>query len=88
MLNPSVVLEFVTAEPFRPFRMHWASGRDFEVGHPEMIRVGRSSVTVYSRPDGDPGFPERWQELSLMLLESIEPLERTRSAGTAGPSAE
>ncbi len=73
MLAPRVVLDFVTAEPFRPFLMYMASGRTFEVGHPEMIRVGRSSVTVYQKPEGESTSPERWQEVSLMLLESIEP---------------
>jgi hypothetical protein len=71
---PRVVLDFVTAEPFRPFRVYMASGRTFEVGHPEMVRVGRSSVTVYQEPEGESGVSERWQEVSLMLLESIEPL--------------
>ncbi len=75
MLAPRIVLDFVTAEPFRPFRMHKASGRAFEVGHPEMVRVGRSSVTVQKRPEGDSDLSERWQEVSLMLLEWIEPLE-------------
>lgn len=75
MLAPRIVLDFVTAEPFRPFRLHMASGRTFEVGHPEMVRVGRSSVTVHRRPEGTDEQAERWQEVSLMLLESIEPLE-------------
>ena len=75
MLAPRIVLDFVTAEPFRPFRMHVASGRIFEVGHPEMVRVGRSSVTVHLKPEGDQAAGERWQEVSLMLLESIEPVE-------------
>lgn len=75
MLAPRIVLDFVTAEPFRPFRMDMASGRAFEVGHPEMVRVGRSSVTVHKRPEGDSDHSERWQEVSLMLLEWVEPLE-------------
>ena len=77
MLAPRIVLDFVTAEPFRPFRMYMASGRTFDVGHPEMVRVGRSSVTVPMRPEGDATTAERWQEVSLMLLESIEPQEVT-----------
>lgn len=75
MLAPRIVLDFVTAEPFRPFRMDMASGRAFEVGHPEMVRVGRSSVTVQKRPEGDSDHSERWQKVSLMLLEWVEPLE-------------
>lgn len=72
MLAPRIVLDFVTAEPFRPFRMHIASGRTFDVGHPEMVKVGRSSVTVHMRPEGEPNAAEPWQEVSLRLLESIE----------------
>jgi hypothetical protein len=75
MLAPRIVLDFVTAGPFRPFRLHMASGRTFEVGHPEMVKVGRSSVTVQMRPEGESDPMERRQEVSLMLLESIEPLE-------------
>ncbi len=47
-----------------------------------MIRVGRSSVTVYSRPDSGPDQPDRWQEVSLMLLESVEPLEAKTGTGS------
>jgi hypothetical protein len=53
--------------------MDMASGRTFDVGHPEMVKVGRSSITVYMRPGGESAEAERWQEVSLMLLESIEP---------------
>jgi hypothetical protein len=75
MLEPRIVLDFVTAEPFRPFRLFMPSGRTFEVRHPEMVRVGRSLVTVHMKPEGESSTSERWQEVSLMLLESIEPLK-------------
>ena len=35
MLTPQTVLGFVKAEPFRSFRIHLASGRTFDVRHPE-----------------------------------------------------
>jgi hypothetical protein len=73
MLAPRVVLDFVTAEPFRPFRMHMASGRAVDIEHSEMVRVCRSSINVHMRPEGDSATAERWQEVSLMLPESIEP---------------
>ena len=81
MLSPRVMIDFVTAEPFRPFRMHMASGRTFEVRHPEMVKVGRSSVTVHAPPEGNDEHPERWQEVSLMLLESVDPLDAKSAAG-------
>jgi hypothetical protein len=40
--------EYVAAEPFRPFRIKMASGQVYEIRHPEMILVGRTSVRVYS----------------------------------------
>ena len=75
MLTPGTVLEFVTADPCRPFRMHMARGRTFDVGHPESVKVGRSSITVYAKSESVPARAERWQEVSMMLLESIEPME-------------
>jgi hypothetical protein len=59
-----------------------ASGRTFDIGHPEMIEVGRSSLTVYARPEGDGNLQERWQNVSLILLESLEPLETKPLTGT------
>ncbi len=41
--------DYVTAEPFRPFRIKMASGQSFDIRHPEMILVGRSSVRVSPR---------------------------------------
>ncbi len=74
MIHPRTMLEFVTAEPFLPFRIHMASGVVFDVRHSEMVRVGRSSVTVHKPPDGAEDQPPRWQEVSLMLMESLEPV--------------
>lgn len=74
MIPSSILFEMITAEPFQPFRIHMASGRTFEIRHPEMISVSKSNATVYlpSRADRDTDDP--LQKLSLMLMESIEPL--------------
>ena len=80
MMTPQSVLGYVKAEPFRPFRIHMASGRTFDIRHPEMLRVGRSSVNVYSFA-GEPADPyERMEMVSLLLIEAIEPLEAARPA--------
>jgi hypothetical protein len=65
------------AETFPPFRINRAGGRTFDVRHPEMVSLGRSSVHIYSFLDDDSQEPkEREQELSLLLIESVEALER------------
>jgi hypothetical protein len=75
MLTPQTVLGHVKAEPFRPFRLHLASGRTFEVRHPEMIKALKSSVLVFKPSHDESDFPDQWESISLMLTESISHLE-------------
>jgi hypothetical protein len=73
MLAPRIVLDFVTAESFRPFRIRMAHGPSFDVRYPETIRVGRTSVSVHGAIDTDQN--EKWHDASLLLMETIEPLD-------------
>ena len=75
---------FVDAEPFQPFRIHMASGRTFDVRHPEMIRIGRTSVTVFAFSQDDERFYERVEMLGLLLIESISVLDT--SVASSGSS--
>jgi hypothetical protein len=73
MMTSRKVVEYVTAEPFRPFRMRMASGQSFDIRHPEMILVGRSSVSVYTVAGEEEN--EKWHDVSLMLMKTIEPID-------------
>ena len=75
MMNPREVLGHIAAEPFRPFRIHTASGRDFEIRHPEVVQVGRTTLTIFAPIADIPDAEGTWIKLSLMLIESIGPLE-------------
>ena len=75
MMNYHKVGEYVTAQPFRPFRIKMVSGQSFDIRHPEMILVGVNSAKVYSTKPDDPDGPPFWIDASLMLIETIEPLE-------------
>ena len=79
MIPPREVMRHVLAEPFQPFQIHTASGRTFEVRHPEFVQRGRSTMKVYAPPETDPDGPERWEKLSYMLIESIAPLNASVS---------
>jgi hypothetical protein len=75
-MRPEDLLTWVRAVPFRPFRICLNSGRSYDIRHPEMVRVGRSSVNLYSYA-GEPADPyERMEMLGLVLIERIEPIER------------
>jgi hypothetical protein len=75
MMTFHKVGEYVSAEPFRPFRIKMASGQSFDVRHPEMILVGRTSVRVYAPATADSANGHHWHDVSLMLMETLEPLE-------------
>jgi len=75
MMTPASVFSYVKAAPFRPFRILMASGKTFDVRHPEMVRVGRTNLLVFSYVSDEPDVFDEWQSLSLMLMESISHLE-------------
>lgn len=73
------LLTWTRATPFVPFRIRLNSGRTFDIRHPEMLRVGRSALNIYTfgaQPE-DPF--ERMEMVSLVLVESVEPLEARHS---------
>jgi hypothetical protein len=54
-----------------------ASGQSFDIRHPEMILVGRNTVRIYIATGDDDN--ERWHDVSLMLMETIEPMDTALS---------
>ncbi len=71
---PTDVLAYTRAVPFRPFRLVLNSGKSYDVRHPEMVRVTVSSVLYFYATDPE-GPAERWETVSLPLLQSIEHIE-------------
>jgi hypothetical protein len=52
-----------------------ASGKTFDVRHPEMVRVGKINLLGFSFVSDEPEVIDEWQRLSLMFMESISHLE-------------
>lgn len=75
MMTPTDVLGYLKAVPFKPFRINMASGQTFEVRHPEMLRVGRSSLILFTLVSDQPEIHDRWETISLMLIEHISLLD-------------
>ncbi len=78
-MPPQEVLNYVRAEPFRPFRIRMTSGRTFEIRHPEMVRVGADSLILFTWVSNNPDIYDRWETVSLSLVESLTPLEAKAS---------
>jgi hypothetical protein len=69
------VLRWVKAVPFKPFRICMNSGRAYDIRHPEMLKVGRSAVHIYSYVGNPEGPHARMEMIGLVLIERIEPIE-------------
>lgn len=71
MMPHQAVLDYVKAEPFRPFRIRMTSGRTFDIRHPEMAKVTKHCVLVFKTDDAATEVPSEWEMVSLTLAESV-----------------
>ena len=68
------LLRYFDSEPFRPFRIKMTSGEMFEIRHPEMLFIGRTTARVFTwLSENDEEAKEHEREISILLIESIEP---------------
>jgi hypothetical protein len=74
-MTPQEILNYVQARPFRPFRIRMNSRRTYDVRHPEMVKVGRRDILIFTFVSETPEIYDRWDNVSLLLIESISPLE-------------
>ncbi len=73
MVPPQDILNYLRAVPFRPFRINMASGKSFEIRHPEMVRVCRWLLIVFSFVSYLTDIFDRWDRVWLLLIENITP---------------
>ena len=74
MRNHSI-LSHVQAVPFRPFRIVMNSGKSYDVCHRETIAIGRDVCIYYHRQQPDQPFFDRWESVSLLLVQDVEHLD-------------
>ncbi len=84
MLNPEQLRMLVRAQPFRPVRVVMNSGRKYEIRHPEWVKIGRSWINVYEADDTESGIFDRYEMVSIMLMEHTEFVETPASAAHTG----
>jgi hypothetical protein len=75
MITYQTLLPYVKAEPFRPFRIDMASGKFYDIRHPEMVKLGKTFLLVYFYVSDEPEILDRWDTASLMLIENISFLD-------------
>ncbi|MEW6249008.1 MAG: hypothetical protein AB1716_00030 [Planctomycetota bacterium] len=75
-MRPEDVLRLLRSRPFRAFRIHLSDGTMFEIRHPELAIVERSTVVVgVPGPEGPNGPVERTVFCALVHITRLEPLD-------------
>jgi len=70
------LIEVLRQRPFHPFRIHLSDGIIYEVRHPELVLVGRSTAVVFfPDPRKPPPAFERYDTIALLHMTRLEPLE-------------
>ena len=75
-MRPVDVRVFLRRQPFRPFRSTLTDGGTYDVMHPELAIVGRTSMEIgLARPEDPENIAERIVSAALLHIMQIEPLE-------------
>jgi hypothetical protein len=72
------------AQPFKPFRLVMSSGSVYDVRHPEMAWVTKTSILV-GVDEADDGLPVNYRECSLLHVTAVEPLPSTGTSKKSKP---
>ena len=67
--------DLLAKRPFKPFRIVMSSGERYEVRHPEMAFLTRTTLFV-SRDFDENGFPDDPTMCSLLHITNVEPIPR------------
>lgn len=65
--------DLMSRRPFQPFRLVMSSGQVYDVRHPEMAWLTRTSILV-GIDDEDDGVPAEFKICSLLHVTAVEPI--------------
>ena len=74
-MRPQDILDLLRRQPFEPFRLHLSDGAVFEVRHPELAMVGRSTVLIgIPAPESAEAVFDRYVNCALIHITHTEPI--------------
>ena len=65
--------EMLGRRPFQPVKLTLSSGQSFEIRHPEMAMLTRTSILIGTDVSDD-GVPAEFKIVSLLHVASMEPV--------------
>lgn len=69
------IQQLVRQRPFRPFRVTLTDGRSYDVRHPELAMVGRTTVAIGLPANGDETVYDRLVTVDLLHIMQTEPVD-------------
>ena len=75
VITPTTLLKYKTAQPFRPFRVHLASGKTFDIRHPQVFQVTKDYLLIFSFTDDQLEIFDDYDTILLKFIEHISDLE-------------
>jgi hypothetical protein len=77
------ILEYVRRKPFEPFRITLTDGRTYEIHHPELAMVGRSTVAIGLQTSNGPDLIyDRLVNVDLLHIMEAEVLQSPKSSSS------
>ena len=77
-MRPEDIRQFLLRRPFQPFRLTLTDGRTYDIRHPELAMVGRSTVAIgVPAPEESEPVYDRLVTVSLLHIMQAEPCEQT-----------
>jgi hypothetical protein len=78
--------ELLSQRPFKPFRLVMSSGERYEVRHPEMAWLTRTSILV-GIDETEEGVPAEFRICSMLHVATVKPLnaDPSGSKNSGGP---
>ena len=73
-MRPEYVREHIETKPFEPFRIFMSDGATFDVRHPELCLVSRSTAYVGLPAANEDWLAERVAHCALIHITRIEPV--------------
>ncbi|MFH1920828.1 MAG: hypothetical protein ABIP48_13170 [Planctomycetota bacterium] len=80
-MRPEDLRQFLRHEPFRPFRVTLTDGRTYDIRHPELVAMGRSSLIIgFPAPDDPEPVYDDYVVVSLLHVMQAQPVDSAESS--------
>lgn len=73
-MNPQELRDTLRQQPFEPFRLVTTDGGGYDIRHPDLLWVGRSTAMVGLTGEAGQTFYERAVKIALLHIVRLEPL--------------